>query len=166
MFATLLKIQPSKCWRPKIYAITIFLKTGIRISKELDKNKNIVVTTPGNSRGVIIMNRKNYDRIMNDILAGRTTFKIFEPNEDVYNYALKKVNRILEQLRDKNIAFQQYHNMFSSSTGLGIMYGTPKIHKPGISLHPILAAHNTATYKLAKFSAQLLESYTTKQYRS
>ena len=51
-----------------------------------------------------------------------------------------------------------------SSTGPGIMYGSPKIHKPGTPLRPILAAYNTATYNLAKFLAQLLEPYTTNLY--
>ena len=106
------------------------------------------------------MYRREYDRKMNDILSDSTTFKTFKLNEDIYKLALKKedkVNRILKKLRDRNIITpQQYNNMFSSSTGPSIMYGSLKIHKPGTPLRPILAAYNTATYKLAIFLAQLL----------
>ena len=70
------------------------------------------------------MNRRDQDRKINDILSDRTTFKEFKLNEDIYKLALKKedtVNRILNQLRDRNIITpQQYNNMFSSSTGPGI----------------------------------------------
>ena len=84
--------------------LPFFKNTDIRLLKELGKNKNIVITSPDKGRGVVIMNRKDYDRKMNDILSDRTTFKAFESNEDVYKLALRKedkINRILKQLKDK-----------------------------------------------------------------
>ena len=54
--------------------------------------------------------------------------------------------------------------MFTSGSGPGIMYGSPKVHKPDTPLRPILAAYNTPTFKLAKFLVPLLEPFTSNNY--
>ena len=42
-----------------------------------------------------------------------------------------------------------------------VMYGLPKIHKASVPLRPIMAAYNTASYKLAKFLVPILSPFTT-----
>ena len=43
-------------------------------------------------------------------------------------------------------------------------YGLPKVHKRSVPLRPIIAAYNTASYKLAKFLVPILRPYTTNNF--
>ena len=72
-----------------------------------------------------------------------------------------KINKLIRKLKQQNIiSTSTYNFLFTSDSGPGILYGLPKIHKTGTPLRPILAAYNTAAYKIAKFIVPLLESYT------
>ena len=55
-----------------------------------------------------------------------------------------------------------------SGTGPGTMYGLPKIHKINFNtefpFRPIIAAYNTAAYKLSKFLVPLLTPFTINEY--
>ena len=54
-------------------SIQMLKKHGIL--KKLRENKNIVITHPDKGTGVVIMNRKHYDKAMYDILENNSTFK-------------------------------------------------------------------------------------------
>ena len=75
-----------------------------------------------------------------------------------------KINNFLNKLKNNTIHQSTYQSLFCSGTGLGIMYGLPKIHKPNVPIRPILAAYNCPSYRIAKFLIPLLEPYTTNQY--
>ena len=45
------------------------------ILKKLRENKDIVITHPDKGNGVVIMNRKDYDKVMYDILENNSKFK-------------------------------------------------------------------------------------------
>ena len=45
------------------------------ILKKVRENKDIVITYPGKGKGVVIMNRKDYDKAMYDILENNNKFK-------------------------------------------------------------------------------------------
>ena len=54
-------------------SIQMLKKHGIL--KKLRENKNIVITHPDKGTGVVIMNRKHYDKAMYDILENNSKFK-------------------------------------------------------------------------------------------
>ena len=45
-----------------------------------------------------------------------------------------------------------------------VLYGLPKVHKPGVPLRPIMAAYNIALFKLSKFLVPILSEFTTKEF--
>ena len=48
----------------------------------------------------------------------------------------------------------------STGSSLGVIYGSPKVHKDGCPLRPVLASYNTHNYKLAKYLCNILSPYT------
>ena len=103
------------------------------------------------------------------------TNKLFEIKVSITAYSLKiedKINWFLRKLKKKlsllsdDIKF--YKQLYLTGSGHGILYGAPKIHKPNFStefsFHPIFAAYNTASYKLAKFFVTTLSPLTTNDY--
>ncbi len=63
-----------------------------------------------------------------------------------------KLNRNLRKIKKKNkLSDATYNFLFAFGSTPGILYGSPKIHKPGCPIRPILSAINTFNYNLAKF---------------
>ena len=72
-----------------------------------------------------------------------------------------RINKLLRKWKQQNIiSASTYNSLFYSGSGPGILNGLPTICKTGTLLRPILAANNTAAYKITKFVVPLLEPYT------
>ena len=157
-------LKASKAWLP----YGIFTNSDIAILRNLGQNKDLIITKPDKGRRAVILDKTDYVSKMNSILSDTDKFKKCSDTNDIYSLSLKyedKANRFVKKLYNLGIiSMEQYNHLFSSSTGPGIMYGFPKIHKPNTPLRPILAAYNTASYKLSKFLVPLLEPLTTNDY--
>ena len=80
-----------------------------------------------------------------------------------------RVTDVLKNLRDKNeISIEQYRDLITSGSKLGIIYCLAKVHKivtDGLpSFRLILSAIGTPTHKLSKFLVSMLEYVTTNKY--
>ena len=68
----------------------------------------------------------------------------------------------------KSIGEDLYKSLYPQGSQQGIMYGSPKIHKPLVNgfpkLSPILSALNTGTYKWAKLFVPLLRHLTSNEF--
>ena len=116
--------------------------------------------------GTVILNKHDYLSKMEGILNDRNKFEMIG-TPDYYNVfkSQDKINRFLRSLRKDNIINETtYQELYSTGSSYGILYGLPKIHKPGLPLRPILASFNTPNYKLAKFLVPILEPLTKNSY--
>ena len=134
----------------------------------LGQNKDLIIKKPDKGRGVIILDKTDYVSKLNSILSDTDKLKKCPDTSDIYSLSLKfedKASRFIKKLNNLGIiSLEQYNHLFSSSNGPGIMNGSPKIHKSNTPLRPILAAYNTASYKLSKFLVPLLEHLATNNY--
>ena len=86
------------------------------------------------------------------------------------NLLLKHENKLVCFLKGikKSIGKDLYKTLYPQGSQPGIMYGSPKIHKPLVNgfpkLRPILSAHNIGTYKCAKFFVRLLRHLTSNEF--
>ena len=153
-------IQPHQEANKQRYHIQ---KEDYKILKNLGSDPSLTICRPDKKRGVVILNRMNYVTKMNHILSDTTKFQKCS-NQDPHKLAMQhedKINRLLRKLKQQNIiSASTYNSLFTSGSGPGILYGPPKIHKTSTNLGPILAAYNTAAFKIAKFIVPLLEPYT------
>ncbi len=56
-----------------------------------------------------------------------------------------KLNRNLRKIKNK-LSDATYNFLFDSGSTPGVLYGSPKIHKAGCPIRPILSAINTFNY--------------------
>ena len=131
--------------------------------EKLKSNSNIVICKPDKGNGIVLLDKEDYVRKMEDILGDSTKFAKLPDN--VFLLVLKqedKVNNYLRSLKAKGVidstTFSQLH---VSGAQPGIMYGLPKVHKHGCPLHLILSALLTFNYRLAKFFVPILTPITT-----
>jgi hypothetical protein len=137
--------------------------------KNLGKNESIVITKPDKGKGVVILDRTDYNEKINTILADQTKFQ--KVDDCVNNFKLiykieDKINRCLLKFKNNNvISAETYSSLHATGSSYGILYGSPKVHKgPSVPIRPILAAYNLPNFKLAKHLVPLLSPLTTNQY--
>ena len=134
--------------------------------KSLSKRENLVICKPDKGNGVVLMNKNDYHDKMNTILLDREKFAPI--TSDIYAYILRhedKVNRQLRKLlKDGIINETTFHNLYSSGSKPGVMYGLPKVHKPECPPRPILSALGTHNYNLAKFLVPILRPITLSEF--
>ena len=143
-----------------------FKKDDRDLLKSLGRRKDLVICKPDKGNGVVLLNKDDYINKMNEILSDQgkfcstseSPFKIIFRLED-------RINRFLKQLLDSKIIDQcTYNNLYSTGSSLCTLYGLPKIHKNNVPLRPILAAYNSANYKLAKYLVSKLSFLTTNEF--
>ena len=145
----------------------LFKPRDMKILRDLSKLPNLIVTRPDKGRGVVLMNKSDYTSKMQSILSDSSKF-VRCSSQDAYKLALRaedKILRLLRSMKNKKVLHPStYEDIHPVGSGPGILYGLPKVHKPGAPLRPILGAYNTAAYKCAKFLVPLLEPLTTNTY--
>ena len=69
----------------------------------------------------------------------------------------RKLNTILLKLKKKHSIPAELYTRLRSSGGLTpLLYGLPKVHKPGVPLRPIVSFFSSPTYQLSKHLSMIL----------
>ena len=134
--------------------------------KNFRKDKTITILKPDKGNGIVILNTSDYISKMEEILEDNQKFT--EIKEDHFKTIIKqedKINRILSKIKSKSqISGEMYSHLHSSGSRPGVLYGLPKVHKPGAPLRPILSAIGTAGYNLSKFLLPMMKPITSNSY--
>ena len=139
-----------------------------KILKQLSKNTDIVITKPDKGNGVVILNRKDYDNMINDILNDRLKFKKLDHDPTLLREG--KLQRYLLKLKKKGFfSDDDYKMVYPTGSSLARVYGLPKTHKVKVKgdklkLRPIISSIGTFNYGLAKFLTNKLGDYIPSKY--
>ena len=137
---------------------------SIETLKGLRNEDNILITRPDKGRGVVILNKDDYNNKMKSILGDTTKFRFLKTNISTHILKLEdKLNRLLRKIKPL-IGESTYNNMFASGSKPGTLYGLPKIHKAGNPLRPIVSSIGTFNYNLAKFLVPIISPLTYNEY--
>ena len=134
-----------------------------KILKNLHKNKDIIILKPDKGNGVVILNKIDYVKGINDIINDKNKFK--ELNNDPTINREGKLQRFLRDLKKKGkIDKDAYDSIYPSGSQPALIYGLPKMHKVKSSnemppFRPIVSSINTYNYRLAKYLCNLLQPY-------
>ena len=133
-------------------------KNRVETCRGLAQDKSIVITKPDKGNGVVILDKHDYVSKMNTILSDPTKFTPFRG--DIYKKIIAlqdSLNRLIESFKKLNLLTNvQVANLRATGSRPGIVYGSPKVHKPGTPLRPILSTIGTYNYNLSKFLVKLL----------
>ena len=141
--------------------------------RNLSKNKDLIIQKSDKGNSVIIVQRQDYLKKMNDILSEKKKFsKVSLKDETLLNFAInqeKHVHKVLKKLLEsKGMTEITTKSLKAVGTRPGIIYGSCKVHKASVGncppFRPILSALNTPTYKLAKFLVSILKPLTTSKF--
>ena len=145
----------------------IFTKSDVNVLRNLAKDKSITICKPDKGRGVVILDKNDYQNKMYDILNDKSKFEEINNIEHLL-FTLRAEDKINNKIRNlkklKVISDDLASTLTVSGSSPGILYGLPKVHKTGVPMRPILAAYNTPSYSLSKFIVSKLNHLTTNEF--
>ena len=108
---------------------------------------------PDKGNGVVFLNKDEYYKKMDEILADSSKFEILY--DDAVKLTLKRENQVkalLKRLKSDNCVTEKtYNELYPTGTRISILYGLPKIHKSSVPFRPILFCINHYSYEIARF---------------
>nr|XP_049602429.1 uncharacterized protein LOC125984529 isoform X1 [Syngnathus scovelli]XP_049602430.1 uncharacterized protein LOC125984529 isoform X1 [Syngnathus scovelli] len=130
-------------------------KQEINAMITLAKNKDITILPADKGRTTVIMETDTYEESMQQLLQD-DTYEVVQkdPTEDKKN----KLKALLKPLLIENkINKQAYNHLIPTANIIPRIYGTPKIHKPGTPLRPIVDSIGSVTYNLSKALTEIIK---------
>ena len=121
----------------------------------LRQDSSIVILKADKGNCTVIMNRKDYDCKVLDLLSDEVTY--VKLKKDPTKVSERDMNRLLLQLhKDNKLPYALYRKLRSTDALCARLYGLPKIHKLNVPLRPIVSFVNSATYELSKHLCSIL----------
>ncbi|CAF0802896.1 unnamed protein product [Adineta steineri] len=131
-------------------------KQYYQLLKQLN-DKSIVVTRPDKGRGIVLLDRNDYNSKMNEILSDTTKFKSLPDDPTITRE--NKLIRLLLRLKAQGYISEEFCKMARpTGSNPGRLYGLPKTHKAGVPLRPVLSSIGTFNYNLAKLLKEMLST--------
>ena len=110
---------------------------------------------------------------MKKIVFDTTKFEQINIEEDKQlNFLLKSEKKVIDLIKrlenEGKISEKEYELIYPRGSRPGILYGSPKFHKPVINncpkFRPILSTIGTPTYKLGHFLVSILSPLTSNEF--
>ena len=139
-----------------------------KVLKNLHKNKDIVILKPDKGNGVVVLNKLDYIKGINDIINDKQKFKELSTDPTIDREG--KLQHFLRELKKKGkIDKDIYSSIYPTGSQPALTYGLPKMHKINSPnevppFRPIVSSINTYNYHLAKYLCNLLQPYLPSSY--
>ena len=112
----------------------------------LKQDRDLTVIAADKGKAIVVMDRSKYDEKMNTLLSDQSTYKVLR--NDPTPSLQCKMNSLLLQL--KILPCKTCNELRCTSGRTPSIYGLPKVHKPGISMRPIVSFYSSPTFNLSK----------------
>ena len=141
--------------------------------KKLTSNEDIVIHKSDKGNSVVIVNRTDYLKRMQEMVDDASKFEKVSVQEGKdYNQMIKEtkeVDSLLSELLTKHaISADQREKLSPKGPNPARLYGLPKIHKPPVDglpkYRPIISQIGSPTYQIAKFLLSFIQPFTENEY--
>ena len=142
-------------------AVSNISKDERKALSSLKKENSIQILPADKGRATVIMDKEEYEKKVTDMLSDEKTY--IKLDKDPTPTFKKRLVSILTKLKDeKKISDQQYKWLYPTSEKVPRMYCTPKIHKQGTPLRPIVDYTGSIGYNTSRYLADILNKITGK----
>lgn len=126
-----------------------------KTSKFIKDNPNIILTRSDKGNVTVIMNKLVYLELSNSLITNSTSYT--QLRSDPTLSIQRKCNSLIKTLSDSNQIDDLTRKKLTSYNGVSPkFYALPKIHKPTLSVRPIVASVGAPTEFLASFLTEIL----------
>ena len=131
----------------------------MRSLKRLRKDESIVVLPADKGKALLVMDKEEYIRKMEEKLSDETTYKRIEkdPTQEIKQELVQQ----LKELKDEGIIDEKLHKELSpGACQIPRAYGSPKVHKEGYPLREIVDSTNSVAKNIDKYVSRIIKTYT------
>ena len=147
-------------------------KPLVRSIQKLKKRDDIVITKPDKGSGIVVMDKLEYIRLLNEAsIDDLTKFRPVSQQKPTtrgrppkYYHPLLAKEKHLESVVRKILPKEMADPVCKKGSRLAHLYGLPKTHKTTLAMRPILSATGTYNYALAKWLDEKLKPLSTNEY--
>ncbi|XP_044756951.1 uncharacterized protein LOC123315353 [Coccinella septempunctata] len=144
--------------KPNKQVKNIFQREFFHCKRYLREHSELLVLKSDKGNVTVVMDRSQYMELSNNILLDHKYYEILP--RDPTTTIQKKCNSFIKKMvTDGHITQNQGKLMYNYSSVPARFYGLPKVHKPTLSLRPIISSINTPTSRLSVFISEILSSY-------
>ena len=123
--------------------------------QELKKEESILILPADKGKATVIIDASEYEDKINEMLSDERTYEKL-PTDPTQRYK-RELLAILSRLKKENkINKSQYDLLYPTAENIPRIYGTPKIHKPGNKVRPIVDYTGTIGYQTSRALADIL----------
>jgi hypothetical protein len=129
--------------------------------KKLKDDEEIMVLPADKGKCLVVMDRKEYIKKMEEKLSDETTYKRIE--KDPTSKIKEDLSKQLKKMKDEGqIDIKTFYKLSPTKTKIPRMYGQPKIHKENYPLREIVDSTGSVAKEVDKFISKILKQYTGK----
>ena len=123
--------------------------------KDLASNKDITILPADKGKATVIMDTQDYKDKVSSMLSDKKTYELL--TSDPTSSYKRKLIALLKPLKEgKKITSQQYDYLYPTAENVPRLYCTPKTHKEGIPLRPIVDYIGSIGYNTSRSLADIL----------
>ena len=122
-------------------------KNEMKALNRIRNNKDIVIKPADKTGGILVMNKIDYEEKIQTHLNSNSTYIKVAEDTLINENLVPKYHALINELRPF-LTKKQFNWLMDINNEPGIIYGLPKIHKPGNPIRPIISQCNSLTKKL------------------
>ena len=136
-------------------------KKEVKIIKEI-KEKNVLVMKPDKGKGVVIMDKIEYEKRMMKMLAEGPYEELrldkrWKDGNPVHRMETEVLDLMKDLKQNSGMNYFTYRSLIISNPKMPALYGLPKIHKIGDKMRPIVSNIKAPTSKISKYLVKKFE---------
>ena len=123
--------------------------------QELKKEESILILPADKGKATVIIDASEYEDKINEMLSDERTYEKL-PTDPTQRYKRELVAILSRLKNEEKINKSQYDLLYPTAENVPRIYGTPKIHKPGNKVRPIVDYTGTIGYQTSRALADIL----------
>ena len=125
------------------------------VLKEMKKDNTRMVLTADKGVSMVVVDRENYIQ-KSEKLLHQQNYKILQ-SDPTNKYKNKLISPLKSIKAQGGMDDNTYRRLYPTGAGPPKYYGLPKVHKPGMSLRPIILSIGSVTHTTAKELSRILK---------
>ena len=126
-----------------------------QVIKDLKRAEDIIILPADKGKSTVVLDKEEYEEKVTHMLEDKKTYEELS-SDPTPNYKRKFVATLSTLKKEGKISEGKYKWLYPTAENIPRLYCTPKIHKSGTPLRPIVDYTNTTGYCTSRWLADIL----------
>ncbi|XP_072048537.1 uncharacterized protein [Amphiura filiformis] len=122
---------------------------------DLKKDESILILPADKGKATVVMDTEEYEQKLNNMLSDEKTYEVLT-KDPIAKYKRELVSILTRFKTENKITRAQYDYLYPTAENVPRIYATPKIHKEGNKVRPIVDYTGSIAYQNSRALADIL----------